>query len=275
MGKLAVLLGVVVVVAAAIGAYWFFFADQDELKSDYTLLDSDDKIKEGLTIKTKMELDDEVSDMEMVVDSVSGGMVKYHFTSKGSIEYDLLVYKPLYFDFDYTATAPSGVTVTKDGNTYTINGSYTKSDTTCSYDGLKIIFDGSTVTSVSGAYGSEIKKTSYVDSTENTVRTEDGKADVTTKRSYTDLAGRAVDEFYDWVFLSFDPADYSGPNVTVKETEGRVGNVKTQLYTINGTTSDDRTFKDVEIHVYKGYILKADGEMDDDDQTYRLYIYLN
>jgi hypothetical protein len=213
--------------------------------------------------------------MEMVVDSVSGGMVKYHFTSKGSIEYDLLVYKPLYFDFDYTATAPSGVTVTKDGNTYTINGSYTKSDTTCSYDGLKIIFDGSTVTSVSGFYGSEIKKTSYVDSTENTVRTEDGKADVTVKRSYTDLAGRAVDEFYDWVLLSFDPADFSGPNVTVKETEGRVGNVKTQLYTINGTTSDDRTFKDVEIHVYKGYILKADGEMDDEEQTYRAYIYLN
>lgn len=277
MGKLAVLLGVVVVVAAAIGVYWFFFADQDEFKSDYTLLDSDDEIKAGMTIKTKTNMLGEESESKYVVESVSDGKVKYRgeSNSEGQFEEQLNLYKPTYLDFDYTSSdIPSGVTVTKNGNEYTINGSFKKYSSTYSYDGLKITFDGTNVTSVSGDYARVYESTTFKDNSEYSVSTEGGKVVGTAKYSYNGTGESDDDDFYGDMLLSYDSASFDGPELTINETDGRYGNVKAKIYTINGLSADAHVYKDFEVYVYNGYMLKIGGQVDGKDVHYNAYIYI-
>ena len=100
-----------VVVAVAIGVYWFFFADEVELRSDYTLLDSDDKIEKGMTIKAHTEYGYGESDSKIVVESVADGVVKYksEYESTDSLEsaFEFADFSPGYWDFDYTMKAIS------------------------------------------------------------------------------------------------------------------------------------------------------------------------
>ena len=74
--KLSVLLLVVVVAVAAVGAYFFFTGPNN----DYTLLDSNDNIKPGMTTIQDVKSSEMNYHTEYVVEEVADGTVKYKET---------------------------------------------------------------------------------------------------------------------------------------------------------------------------------------------------
>ena len=276
MGKLAVLLGVVVVIAAAIGVYWFFFADQDELKSDYTLLDSANNIEKGMTIKITIDADDVKSTSTLVVDSVEDGTVNYHSTTKSTTNmdsYKLSDYGPSEFVLDYTGSSyPATMTVAKNGDVYTLKGTYTSYSSVYTFDGLSITYDGVNVTDVRGDYERATTGSTYSSSSEFSIDTKDGKLTGTVDFRSESTNSRSVSEFYGYELLEFDKASYEGPSTKIDESKGRFGNVETDVFTINGTTTSGYEMKDAKFYVYNGFILKVEGQQNGEDVSLKVYI---
>ena len=140
---------------------------------------------------------------------------------------------------------------------------------------MKITFDGANVTYFSGDYTRVYKGTTFEDSAEYSFSTEGGRVVGTVKYNYTGTSELDADDFYDDELLSYNSSGFPGPEVTIEETEGRYGNVKVQIYTINGTSTDSHVYKDLEIYVYNGFMLKVGGQMDGKDVSYKAYIYID
>ena len=269
--KLNALLAVVVVAAAGAGAYYFFFMDH----SDYTLLDSEDNIKAGLTIESDMKSPDDDMKGKYVVKSVEDTKVTFSYdsTSEGTSDdvYELSDFKPSLMDFDYTGDAPSGVTVVKDGNVYTINGKYTSSIATYTYDNLKITYDGSSVTAVSGWW--HTKYTSDSSERQVDLSTNDGKVIANFKYTGSGTQEIAKSNFFKAMFISYDASDYYGADI--KESKENIGGVNATVYTINGTDSHGDSYDNLKIYTYKGLMIKGDGKINGEKVTLKTSIYMD
>ena len=164
-GKVLAIVAVAVVVVAAAGAGAFFLLkDKDkEPDADYTLLDSNDNIKVGMTIVTDTDAESMTSHAKYVVNAVANGKVTFSMKSETSGDTVLATFDDFMptgfmteFPFDYTDPneVPQGVTVTPDGNLYTINGSFKQNDPPIvvdfTFDNLKINYNGTAVTAVDG-----------------------------------------------------------------------------------------------------------------------------
>ena len=158
---------------------------------------------------------------------------------------------------------------------YTIDGKYTFYSSTYTYDSLKITFDGSFVTSVRGEYSSVYQGSTSTSSSEYKIDTKDGELTGTIRwtNEYSDYC--SVAGFYGDMLYAYSDSSYSEPGLDVKESKGRVWNVETDHYTINGTTSTSTEYKDFEVDVYNDYILRSEGKVNGEDYVLKVYIYID
>ena len=286
--KLIAIIAAVVIVAAAGGAAAYFLLKQDkEPDSDYTLLDSNDRIRPGLTlILTSSGKDYDYSD-KAVVDSLPNGMV--NFTEKtesenrafGNYGYNLNDFVPsnpacAYTRFDYTAAQlPSGVEVSQEGNDYTIKGTYTvvNMGTTVkiTYDSLKITYDGTNVSAVSGTATTERTGDDMKSKEVTEFKTENGQLLSKYDDSFETKEQRAIDEFYDYMIVKFDPNNFSGTEIV--DSDGSYGNVDVKIHTVNGTV-DERVYENYKFYCYNGYIIHSEGSINGNDMSMTLSIYV-
>ncbi len=120
----------------AIGAYLALSAQNDGSAGhgDLTILDSDDKIVKGVVMTYEIRDSDGKghANAKTVVTEVNGNNVKFTNTYGGLWKNDtsaeLQTFSRSGFVFDYTDSSqiPEGVTVTKEENSYRINGAYTE-----------------------------------------------------------------------------------------------------------------------------------------------------
>ncbi len=231
--------------------------------NDYTMIDSTDSIKAGLTVDIVTKSPTGESYQKAIVQSVDGNDVTFNYDSgmkTVSTVYLNYYYPGLAIDFDYTddSSIPSGVSVDFDGDkTYVINGSYTDpSDTVWSFDQVIIIFDGVDVYNVSGKYTTYMQSagiemtTTYLLSTSGEDVILNGEAKITANVT------RAKDAFYGQVLRHYDPTTFEEYQTTEKTC--RFGGLDVTVYTVNGTYSDV-TYKDLDVFVYNNYMLKIDG----------------
>ena len=278
-----ILAAAVIIVAACIVASFIKADDMDEKdgfrlgdsESNYALLDSDSNIAEGLVAKMSTRSSGFNSDQTILVTGVADGNVSYTVTAKFRISttYDLSKFLPggtMVWDLDYTADSPDpALTITKDGNIYTINGNTIPSGASAvhlTYQNLSITYDGSSVTNVQGKVISaqELDKMTYDD--DSTYTTKDGKVwcEESSNEVYKNTV--SVDKFYGYAFLKFDQSAYDG--ATLVQDTGRYGNVNCTVYIANGTlTSDGSVLQDYRIYVYDGYVLYQSGIDNGDKQT--------
>ena len=282
-GKVLAIVAVAVVVVAAAGAGAFFLLkDKDkEPDTDYKLLDSNDNIKAGLTIEERSEGDSSSYKGKTVVTSVDAGIVKYteEWSSKtssyGETIYDLSDFVPggPEVPFDYTgSTYPSGITVDKDGNVYTIKGTTEVNNppfkVKYTYDDLKIEYNGAVI-SVNG--GIEMVNDMATGKTDYNMdfKTENSKLLAKADMEYSGTDQCAVDAFYSAVLEKFDQSEY--PGATITSDDGTFKGVDVKVYTLNGGT---HAFKDMKIDVYNGYIIHTDGEAEGESGSMTAYIYM-
>ena len=259
--KVAVLLAVVIVVAAG-GAYYFM---TKEKPSDYTILDSSDNIKAGLTIKYNTQMEG-TNNITYVVDSVDGTTVHYHSDAHQTMTadeiWDLSDFAPngTVIGFDYTTEPyPEGIHVTVSGSEYVLNGTASIGTTmTVKLENLVIDYNGASVTSVMGKVNVTVKSATNESTYDCDLSTQAGtlKGNLTSDTKRT--AQIAASDFYGYILLPFSTAILSGTDY--QESTGQLGNVTATVYTVNGTNALSQTFENVHMYVYDGYILKADGK---------------
>jgi len=274
---LAILAVVVLVVAGGCGIYLLTkdnggSKDPERGGSDYSLLDPKN-VKEGITITYTGTPYYGEFDESIIVDAVKDGNVDY--TDKVySKEYDyqrhymgLETFTPDIFEFDYTVTTPETVTVSKDGDTYTLNGKWVDISGfgykfTYTYTGFKITYGGE-VTNVSGIWDRVYEYDGVVLDTTYDFKTEGGTlmSRATTHLEMKDTV--TVEEFYD----GYGPEVYEADNykgATVTSSEGSYDGVKVTIYTVNGKVTEDYrelNYEDYKVYVYKGYVLWTVGKV--------------
>ena len=130
---------------------------------DLTILDSDEKIVQGLTLTYNIKDSNGRgnADAKTVVTDVTGNDVKFINTYKGrwnnetNIELNSFSKSEAIFDYTDSSMIPEGVTVEKEGDSYRINGGFTEEYgpdyTKDTFENLIITLDGTeAVKSVSG-----------------------------------------------------------------------------------------------------------------------------
>ena len=272
--KLSVLIVIVVVAAAAVGAYFFLKGPN----SDYTLLDSNDNIKPGMTIIEDMKSSEMNMHSECVVEEITDGTVKYKETMSmdGPVNRTLYDYAPDQYDFDYTDNddIPSGITVTKDGNKYSISGTaketYGGSSSESTYN-MTIEWNGTNVISVNGTEKTVYKSELSESTSETSVKTVNGAVSGTGKMTGWAKESNTVESFYGYAVDKYNASAFSG--CTITDSTGKVGNVDATIHTVNGT-HDDYTYSDFKVYEYKGYMLKAEGTVNGEKANMSLSIYM-
>ena len=287
-GKVLAIVAVAVVVVAAAGAGAFFLLkDKDkEPDADYTLLDSNDNIKVGMTIVTDTDAESMTSHAKYVVNAVANGKVTYSMKSETSGDTVLATFADFMptgflteFPFDYTDPneVPEGVTVTPDGNLYTINGSFKQNDPPIvvdfTFDDLKINYNGTAVTSVDGKMKAVSTFGGTVETGEYNFKTKDGVLGGTTNEEFENPSREvAIASFYDDVLMTYNAATYAPATIT--SAAGTYGGVDVTVYTINGTDADGDTYENVNISVYKGFMLHGEGKINGENATQTTKIYI-
>ncbi len=277
---MTVLACVIIVVAAGGCAAYFLLNDEDSHDSDYTLLESNDKIKEKLTIKGGAQTDRMTMSDTFVVDSVSDGKVKYHIDSEmtASDYTELNGFLPTAFDFNYTdkSAVPDGVKVDDSTeNRYKISGTSTSADTNTEteYD-LTIEYDGTSVLSVNGDLTYKFKDVSKETIYIYTYSTVDSKLkDTQTLKEHMNKECN-VSEFYSTIFDTYNPEKYGDKAV---KTQEKFGNVTADVYTVNGSvdgTVGSTEYEDYKVYVYNGYVLKETGTVNGykTESSFEIYI---
>lgn len=256
--KILVIVGVVAIIAILGG---LIYAMQKEGgKCDYTLLDSADNVKAGLTIEFETVENNGKTHNVRTVERVEDGKAYSKLTiNMKNIEliHPLSFFLPGTSIFDYTSEdLPEGVTVVKDGDVYDITGTRNRWDTLFTYD-LRITYADGVVYNVEGTI-----KEHYVTekADENTLSIYTTKDQIVTEvfsNSGWDLNTRAVENYLDNV-PKYNPEDYKGATVE----DGKFGGVNIKIYTFTGT-SGSMEYVDYKSYVYNGYLLKAEGKVID------------
>ena len=264
----------IVAIGGGVAAFLMLGNGSDSNDSDYTLLDSNDNIKKGLTIELTGKYSGGSMESKYVVDSVSGGKVGYSEKAvaknvPAGSTITLANFYPDKFSFDYTdeSDIPEGVEVKHDGDTYKITGE--QKDT--SYGERTVVFDLSIkyaddeVTAVNGSMEMIQKDGSSIYEMKYKFEMSGDKLKVTGDTKQEDTDECDVDDYYSRAMTDFDMDDYKGAQVTSKD--GKYGGVDVKIYTVNGTV-DNYEYKDVKIYVYKDYVLKQEGKIVMGDETY-------
>ena len=281
-----VAVAVVVVAAAGAGAFFLLKNKDKEPDADYTLLDSNDNIKVGMTIVTDTDAESMTSHAKYVVNAVANGKVTYSMKSETSGDTVLATFADFMptgflteFPFDYTDSSdiPSGVTVTHNGNVYTIDGSFKENNPPMvveyTFDDLEINYNGTAVTAVDGkmkavsTFGGTVEKADYK------FVTKDGVLGGTTNEEFENPSVQvAIADFYSDVLMTYNADTYAPATIT--SAAGTYGGVDVTVYTINGTDADGDTYENVNISVYKGFMLHGEGKMNGEkaSQTTKIYI---
>ncbi len=282
--KIAILGIIVILVVAACGGYFLLkddshSNDSDKKGTDFTLLDSSDKIVKGLTVKDTYSHDDYSYNKVWVVDSVADGKVTYTMT-KDSTEkhrYDISYYGPGEdeFGFDYSDAddIPETVTVTHTASddTYTISGTWTEmTGTVRTYENIVIVCDGDSATSVTGKMTTHDEKKGTVLDISYEYSTDGTDVVVLEKGNQTINYTVNASDYYSLVFEVYD-VEYYKPIAT--ESTETVGNVTATLYTLNGDKSSDN-FENYKIYTYNGYVIKQSGLYDHKQCENTLDIYI-
>ena len=262
-----------VIAVAAIGGGVYFFMWTSSNSTDYTLFDSDDNVKEGLTIEIEMKDHGVTANHKNVVNSVKDGRVYSTITTKTdgmpvkSITMDnfhnLFIEE---FGFDFASGGhPGDVTIKQNEDIYEITGSTVNNHSKYTFD-LKVVYKDDKVISVEGTIGNE---PDYADEKETiTFNTVLGtlKASMSKKETTTDDV--ALDRFLTYI-SPFDPDKFPDAEVS----DGKLGNVNVKIYTVDGTY-DGIDYIDVNMYVYNGHLLKQEGKIIDDGQEYQTYLLL-
>lgn len=264
----------IVAIGGGVAAFLMLGNGSDSNDSDYTLLDSNDNIKKGLTIELTGKYSGGSMEGKYVVDSVSGGKVGY---SEKMVMTDaplgdsitLANFYPDKFIFDYTdeSDIPEGIEVKHDGDTYKITGEQKETSfgkSTRTYD-LSIKYADGEVTAVNGSMGMIQKDGSSIYEMKYKFKMSGDKLKVTGDTRQEGKHECDVDEYFDRAMTDFDMDDYKEAQITSKD--GKYGGVDVKIYTVNGTV-DNYEYKDVKIYVYKDYVLKQEGKIVIGDETY-------
>ena len=253
--------------------------------NDYSLLDPKN-IKEGLTITyTGTPYYGEFSET-VVVTSVENGNVGFSDTIY-SKDYEYVrngmtpeTFSPSSFEFDYTGTTlPQGVDVKKDGNVYTINGTFDKTSYMYkyrySYTDLKITYNG-TVTDVSGIRAAVYEYDGTVIDITNDIKMVDGQILAKATSHIDEEDNVTVAEFYDgWGPYVFDEEDYKGATITSED--GKYDEVNVKIYTVNGKVVQEYrelVYDNYKVYVYNGYTLHNEGKINGHDEDITMSIYV-
>jgi len=264
----------IVAIGGGVAAFLMLGNGSDSNDSDYTLLDSNDNIKKGLTIEHTGKYSGGDMERKYVVDSVSGGKVGYSEKAvaknvPAGSTITLANFYPDKFSFDYTdeSDIPEGVEVKHDGDTYKITGEQKDTsygERTVVYD-LSIKYADDEVTAVNGSMEMIQKNGSSIYEMKYKFTMSGDKLKVTGDTKQEDKDECDVDDYYSRAMTNFDMDDYKGAQVTSKD--GKYGGVDVKIYTVNGTV-DNYEYKDVKIYVYKDYVLKQEGKIVMGDETY-------
>ena len=169
-----------------------------------------------------------------------------------------------YIGFNYVAgDIPETVTVTADGNKYTLNGSYEMDykdfHRQYAFDNLTIELGTESILSVNGGFEIEFtaldgSKDYY--SMEASIVTIDGIVTGTGSLIYIMESNIAAKFFYKLSLISYNEDRYEGCTITesYEEFEG----ITATVYTVNGVT-DMAEYQDFNVYVYEGFIIKETG----------------
>ena len=271
---LIVVVVAVVAIAGGVAAFLMLGNGSESHDSDYTLLDSNDNIKKGLTIELTGKYSGGNMESKYVVDSVTDGKVGYSakmvakdVPAGGSIT--LSYFNPDQFRFDYTdeSDIPEGIEVKHDGDTYKITGEQKETsygEFTIAYD-LSIKYVDDEVTAVNGSMEMTQKREGHIYEIKYNFKMSGDNLKVTGDTNQEDKDECDVDDYYGRAMTEFEMDDYKKAQVVSKD--GKYGGVDVTIYTVNGTVGDYE-FKDMKIYVYKDYILKEEGKIVMGGETY-------
>ena len=277
---LAVAAVAVVVVAAAACVLVLNNGKSGEPASDYTLLDSEDKITAGYSYTMTNTSSNGTVRISITVKSVTDGTATYTIKENSTVNdlsYILEDFGPTYFEFDYTDSdsIPDWASVSVKNKTYTINGTDTdeQPDYTVSatYENLVIVLnDSNEVTSVSGTYKSAYSEEKQQENMTRKFTTTDGEltASVESSESITTTSSVSTISNYQ---TKFSESKYT-TIITDKATE-KFGNVDATVYTLNGTYGDS-TYENVKYYVYNGFVIHLTGVIDGKDRTTTVSVHL-
>jgi len=271
--KILVIAAVAAVIAVGGVAGFLLLGSGSGDDSDYTLLDSTDSIKKGMTAEVKGEAGDVSYYTKTVVKGVADGEVTYEETIMErnmpfGIPVSLDKFSPAKFAFDYTDpdSIPEGVEVAVDGDAYTITGGAAEYDADYTYD-LVIVYDGESVLSVDGTVNSKYEDERAKRSTTDRCSTADGKLTIFVDQDAVVTKVCDIEMFYGLATEDFD-LDYYGE--AIAETKaGKFGGVDVTIYTLVGMIYD-YDYKGVDVYVYNGYIINKTGIVGYDGVTYSL-----
>ena len=285
--KMIVVVAVAAIVVAACIAGFFLL--KDKLKSDYSLLDSDDNIVKGLTIDVAFtDVNSNFNDYIRVESTTDTG-VTYEFEYAEKTDTKNIVtlesFSPVsaLIGFDYTGSSyPQGVTVNVDSNVYTLNGSYEKSmgkySDKYTFDNLKIKYDGTDVLTVDGKYTQASGPDDHRITITINIGTNDGG--ITGKSTIKEVGKNTTSKslFYDQVLGDYEYNASMFTGTTIEKSTGKYGNVDTIQYTINGKVTEGRyagyTLKDVKLDVYDGFIIHMSGTANNIDVSISMLIFI-
>jgi len=271
--KIPVIAAVAAVIAVGGIAGFLLLGSGSGDDCDYTLLDSTDNIKEGMTAEVKGEAGDVSYYTKTVVKGVEGGEVTYEETIRErnmpfGMPVSLDKFSPARFSFDYTDpdSIPAGADVAVDGDAYAITGCEVKYDALYTYD-LVIVYDGESVVSVDGTVRSDYEDERANKSTTESCSTVGGKLTILIDQDAIVTKVSDKEMYYGVVTEDFDP-DFYGD--AIAETRaGKFGGVDVTIYTIVGMIFD-YDYKGVDIYVYDGYIITKAGVVEYDGVMYNL-----
>ena len=299
MGKILVIAAAIVMIAAGTGIAYTAIEHEKEKENgtedglfgssgtDYSLLDPSN-IVAGLTVTyTGTPYYGEYEE-RILVTSVNGDDVDFSDTiytkhnDYSPHKYGMDMFKPNLFDFDYTDEneIPNTVTVSIDGNKYTLNGSYTDSNIaynyTFTYTSLEITLVGGEVTGVSGITNKVHENADQRIEQEYDYKTENTNLlSRSTLHIYTEEE-TSIDSFYGGWIDRYEANDYTGATIT--STSGTYDGLDVTVYTVNGTVTDDDdeyNYSDYKVYVYNGYVLECVGKINGNDQDIRMSIFVS
>jgi len=271
MTKFLILAVIVMVVAGG------FFIDHSDDGSDYTILESEENIVEGLIIETNDTNPSmgHATEKDQVL-KVADGKVSYSVDK--SYKYDVPV--DLSFQlkdfapngyityFDYTSSElPEEITVTVIDDVYVLNGNYGRTylddQIYIGFTDLAIEYDGKTVISVEGhidVYVSTPDDYGFIETIADLETVDENILGTGGVYTYAVLTAD-LEEFYAAAIWTWDASKFEGCDI--KESQGKIGEVDAIVYTINGA-SKGFEYKDFKVYTYQGYCLKLYGMVKDD-----------
>ncbi len=262
---------VVAVIAMSVGAVHFMGESADP---NYSVLDSTDNLAAGQTFNKTSTVGPMNMAFAYKITNVENGVVSYTINSTSEVStYEKRIEGLDYFDpanyyiFDYTDSSaiPAGITVTKDGDVYILNGSYESAPTVTTYENFRITNDGTAVTNVEGKM---IIVMSYEDTSSKQVYdyiTDAGVVKAKATAEGKSSASGTPDEFLDQAVGKISAADYP-EELEKTETKGVLNGYEVTIITLNGTYTDgesSQTFMNMKYYSYNGYLVKVEGKLND------------